>query len=105
MELLANVKGLDVILHGLRPVPINRHADSEFAFASRLYFYILSSRRYFCNLLLFLFFLNNKIKMICWYCLLHPICFFPRLNVALTKVCPSRSSSGSYYLSKGYNAS
>jgi hypothetical protein len=24
IELLANVKGIDVILHGLRPVPINR---------------------------------------------------------------------------------
>jgi hypothetical protein len=24
IELLANAKGLDVILHGLRPVPINR---------------------------------------------------------------------------------
>jgi hypothetical protein len=29
----------------------------------------------------------------CWYCLLHPICFFPRLYVALTKVRPSQSSS------------
>jgi hypothetical protein len=24
IELLANVKGMDIILHGLRPVPINR---------------------------------------------------------------------------------
>jgi hypothetical protein len=24
LELLANVKGMDIILHGLRPVPINR---------------------------------------------------------------------------------
>jgi hypothetical protein len=41
----------------------------------------------------------------CWYCLLHPICFFPRLYVALTKVRPSHSSFENHYLSKGYNAS
>jgi hypothetical protein len=74
IELLANAKGLDVILHGLRPVPINRWTLFPycsrwldiFAFASRLYFHFPSSRRYFCNLLTFLFFLNNKIKMIWW---------------------------------------
>jgi hypothetical protein len=70
IELLANVKGMGVILHGLRPVPINRwtvprtvHADLAFAFASRLYFYLLSSRRYICNLISFLFFHNNKIEI------------------------------------------
>jgi hypothetical protein len=41
----------------------------------------------------------------CWYCLLYPICFFPRLYVALTKVRPSQPSSENHYLSKGYNAS
>jgi hypothetical protein len=71
IELLANAKGLDVILHGLWPVPINRwtvlpycsHWLDIFAIASRLYFHFLSCRRYFCNLLTFLFFLNYKIKM------------------------------------------
>jgi hypothetical protein len=29
----------------------------------------------------------------CWYYLLYPICFFPRLYVALTKVRPSQPSS------------
>jgi hypothetical protein len=36
IELLINVKGINVILHGLRPLPINRsrtvHADLAFAF-------------------------------------------------------------------------
>jgi hypothetical protein len=41
----------------------------------------------------------------CWYCLLYPICFFPRVYVALTKVRPSQPSSENHYLSKGYNAS
>jgi hypothetical protein len=70
IELLANVKGMDVILHGLCPVPINKltvlrtvHVDLAFAFASRLYFCLLSSRRYICNLLSFLFFYNNKIEI------------------------------------------
>jgi hypothetical protein len=44
IELLINVKGINVILHGLRPVPIigeqyshTVHADLAFTFASRLY--------------------------------------------------------------------
>jgi hypothetical protein len=37
IELLANVKGMSVILHELRLVPINIHADWAFAFASHLY--------------------------------------------------------------------
>jgi hypothetical protein len=48
IELLANVKGMGVILHGLRLVPIideqsssTVHADLAFAFASHLYFYLL----------------------------------------------------------------
>jgi hypothetical protein len=70
IELLANVKGMGVILHGLRPVPIvdeqcscTVHADLAFAIASCLYFYLLSSRRYTCNLISFLFFHSNKIEM------------------------------------------
>jgi hypothetical protein len=50
IELLANVKG-------------TVHADLAFAFASRLYFCLLSSRRYICNLLSFLSFHNNKIEV------------------------------------------
>jgi hypothetical protein len=48
LESLANVKGMDVISHGLRPVPINRcvHSDLAFAFASRSYLCFLLSRRY-----------------------------------------------------------
>jgi hypothetical protein len=41
----------------------------------------------------------------CRYCLIYPICFLPRLYIALTKVRPSQPSSKNHYLSKGYNAS
>jgi hypothetical protein len=34
----------------------------------------------------------------CLYYLLHSICFFPRLYVALTKVSPSQPSSENHYL-------
>ena len=70
IESLANIKGMGVILHGLCPVPIKDEqcsctvrADLAFAFASRLYLYLLSSRRYICNLISFLFFHDNKIEM------------------------------------------
>jgi hypothetical protein len=35
----------------------------------------------------------------------YPICFFPCLYVALTKVRHSQPSSENHYLSKGHNAS
>jgi hypothetical protein len=80
IESLANVKGMSVILHGLHPVPINRWTAPPYCscwlgilvFASHLYPYILSSRRYICNLITFLFFHSNKIEM-SWYIILHVI--------------------------------
>jgi hypothetical protein len=56
LKSLANVKGMDVILHGLCPVPINRWTVPLYCsrwlvliFASRLYFHFLSSQWYECN--------------------------------------------------------
>jgi hypothetical protein len=69
-----NVKGMNVISHRLRLVPINRWTVSlycsrwpVFARASLLYFYLLSSRRYFCNSISFLFLHNNKMRTN-WLC-------------------------------------
>ena len=71
---LANVKGMDVISHGLRLVSINRWTVFPycsrwlvFARASRLYFYLLSSQRYICNSILFLSF-YDKIMRMNWWC-------------------------------------
>jgi hypothetical protein len=65
---IINVKGMNLISHRLRPVPINRWTVPPYCpcwivitHASRLYIYLLSSRRYICNLILFLF-LHNKIR-------------------------------------------
>ena len=59
IELLANVKGMDVIVHGLCPLPINRwivlpycSRGLDIRSTSRLYSYFPSRRRYICNLLL-----------------------------------------------------
>jgi hypothetical protein len=67
---IINVKGMNVISHRLRPVPINRWTVPPYcshwlvlAHASRLYFYLLSSQRYICNSILFLFFHDNKMRM------------------------------------------
>jgi hypothetical protein len=82
---LANIKGMDVISHGLHPVPINRWTVLPYysrwlvsARASRLYFYLPSSRRYICNLISFLFFHDNKIEM-SWECciIVHVISYIP----------------------------
>ena len=60
IELLINVKGMNVILHGLRSLPINRWTVLLFTltwhslFASRLYLYSPSNRRYIYSLLLWI---------------------------------------------------
>jgi hypothetical protein len=72
-KLIVNVKGMNVISHRLRPVPINRWTVPPYCsrwlvitHASRSHFYLLSSRRYICNLILFPF-LHNKIKKLNWW--------------------------------------
>ena len=69
LKSLANVKGMDVILHGLCPVPINRWTVPPYCsrwlvliFVSRLYFHFLSSRRYKCNSILSLFIYDYIIR-------------------------------------------
>jgi hypothetical protein len=67
---IVNIKGMNVNLHRLRPVPINRwtvptYCSRWFVFtcASRLDFYLLPSRRYQCNSILFMF-IHVNIKKI-----------------------------------------
>jgi hypothetical protein len=62
LKSIVNIKGMNVISHRLRPVPINRWTVLPYcsrrlvlARASHLYFCLLSSRRYRCNSILFLF--------------------------------------------------
>jgi hypothetical protein len=58
IKLLSNVKGIDVILHGLRPVPISRWTTLPYCsrwlgirfFSLRLHHYFPTIRRYTCNL-------------------------------------------------------
>jgi hypothetical protein len=63
IELLLNVKGMNVILHGLRPVPINRWTvhvlftlTGNCSYVTLVLFYLLSSRRYIYNSALFLYY-------------------------------------------------
>jgi hypothetical protein len=72
-KLIVNIKGKNVILHRLCPVPINRWTLPPYysrwlvlACASRLYFCLLSSRRYKYKSILFLFIHNYIIKAILW---------------------------------------
>jgi hypothetical protein len=66
---IVNMKGMNVNLQRLRPVPINRWTVPPycsrwlvFICASHLDFYLQSSRRYKCNSILFLFIYVNKKK-------------------------------------------
>jgi hypothetical protein len=90
---IINVKAMNVISHRLRPVPINRWTSPPYcsgwlvlAHASRLYFYLLSSRRYICNSILFLFFHDNIMRMN-WQCyiIVHVISYIsyasPFINI------------------------
>jgi hypothetical protein len=71
LKSIVNMKGINVISHRLRPVPINRWTVPPYcscwlvlARASRLYLYLLSSRRYKCNSILFLFIHDYIVKVI-----------------------------------------
>jgi hypothetical protein len=82
LKSIVNMKGINVILHRLRPVPINRwtvpHYCSRwlvFARASHLYPCLLSSRRYKCNSILFLFIHDYIIKDISMVSYDYP-CYF-----------------------------
>ena len=83
IELLSSVKGMNVILYGLCPVPINRWTVPPYCsrwlgicFCVTLVLFIFSrDRRYICNLKSFLFFHVNKIEMILWWCLYYISCF------------------------------
>jgi hypothetical protein len=86
---IVNVKGMTVISHKLCPMPINRWIVPPycshwpvFARALLLYFYLLSSRRYFCNSISFLFFHDSKVGMSWWcYIIVHVISY-------ISYVCP-----------------
>jgi hypothetical protein len=67
---IVNMKGMNVISHRPRPMPINRWTVPPYCSrwlvlicASHLYFYLLSSRRYICNSILFLPFHDNIMRM------------------------------------------
>jgi hypothetical protein len=66
---IVNIKGMNVILHMMRPMHINRWTVPPYcscwlvlARASRLYFHLLSGRRYKCNPMLFLFIHDYIVK-------------------------------------------
>jgi hypothetical protein len=66
---IVNIKGMNVILHRLCPVLINRWTVPPYYSrwlvlprASRLYFPLLSGRRYKCNPMLFLFIHDYIVK-------------------------------------------
>jgi hypothetical protein len=115
---IVNVKGMTVISHRLCPVPINRWTVPSYcshwlvlARASRLNFYLLSSRMYICNSILFLFFHDNKMRMN-WQCyiIVHVISYIsyasPFINIYRNDEGMSFMTSvwRSLYL-KGNNAS
>jgi hypothetical protein len=47
----------------MNSAPVLFTLTGHFDFTSHLYPYLLSSRRYICNLISFLFFYDNKIEM------------------------------------------
>jgi hypothetical protein len=70
LKSIVNIKGINVILHRLRLVPINRWTVPPycsrwlvFIRASRLDFCLLSSRRYKCNSILFIFIYDDLMKI------------------------------------------
>jgi hypothetical protein len=81
LKSIVNIKGINVILHRLRPVPINRLTVLLYcsrwlvlARASHLYSCLLSSRRYKCNSILFLFIHHYIIRTYKWcYMIIHVI--------------------------------
>jgi hypothetical protein len=71
LKSIANVKGLNVILHRLCPVPINRWTVAPycsrwlvFTRMSYLDSYLLSSQRYKCSLMLLLFIHNYSMRIL-----------------------------------------
>jgi hypothetical protein len=91
---IANIKGMNVILHRLRPVPINRWTVPPycsrclvFTRASRLYLCLLSSRKYKCNSILFLFIHNHIIKDILWYHVIIHVIFHVSYASSFIDLC------------------
>ena len=78
---IVNMKGMNVISHKLCPVPINRWTVPPYysrwlvlTRALHLYFCLLSSRRYKCNSILFLFIHVYIIRTYKWcYMIIHVI--------------------------------
>jgi hypothetical protein len=112
---IINVKGMDVISHKLCSVPINRWTVPQYcsrwlvlARASRLYFYLLSSRRYICKSILFLFFHNNEngnelitLYNCSWLSFIFHMLLLLFAYTAMMKVCPSWPSSEDHYILRG----
>jgi hypothetical protein len=109
LKSIVNIKGMNVILHRLHHVPINRWTVPPycsrwlvFARTSRLDFYLLLSRRYKCNSILFLFTHDNKKKryIICLFMLslIFHMLLLSLTYTAVMKVCPSWPSSEDQYI-------
>jgi hypothetical protein len=81
------------------------------AFASRLYFYLLSSRRYICNLISFLFFHDNRIEMsLQLYIIVHVISYVSYISSFINVYCDDEGMSSMTFVRrslypKGSNAS
>jgi hypothetical protein len=103
LKLIVNMKGMNVISHRLRPVPINRWTVPPYcsrwlvlARASDLYFCFLSSQRYRCNSILLLFIhdyiIERYINGIMWLSMLFLTFHMLRhslIYVVMMKVRPS----------------
>ena len=101
IELLPNVKGMNVILYGLCPVSINRWTVPPYC--SRWFdilllrhsctFISFQAKRYTCNSILLLFLRNNNKLIIIYNYSCYPsyfLCFHSSsLYVVFMKVCPS----------------
>jgi hypothetical protein len=112
---IINVKSMDVISHRLYSMPINRWTVPPYcsrwlvlARASCLYFYLLSSWRYICNSILFLFFHNNEngnelitLYNCSWLSFIFHMLLFLLTYTAMMKVCPSWPSSKDHYILRG----
>jgi hypothetical protein len=101
LKSIVNMKGINVILHRLRPVPINRWTVPSYCSrwlvltrASHLDFCLLTRRRYKCNSILFMFIHDHIIKIYKWcHMIIHVISYVSYASTYINIHCDDEGTS------------